>query len=251
MYHIQFLLIVFKVRRAHVVPVPDADMGTKMKKGILKPLKYFSQIFDNKEAEMQIGFPTDVKHVAHIGWDGPSVSSPSWMKEYHSAPLSSSCGEDGRESSPPDSWGSQEFASGGMEDSSVRRAAGSSKLSSSAVEPSPDSPDLLPASTKPKHSRRHQSDGSMSGDSPGRDSTEARRSRKPRKKEAAGPSDSPGQDMPAIPKQSHRKKNKGSSSAGGSVKSSKSKAPALAPPAGEESNTKPSSQATEEDYRVQ
>ncbi|RRT71756.1 hypothetical protein B296_00002190 [Ensete ventricosum] len=28
---------------------------------------------------MQIGFPTDVKHVAHIGWDGPSVSSPSWV----------------------------------------------------------------------------------------------------------------------------------------------------------------------------
>lgn len=227
-------------------------MGTKMKKGILKPLKYFSQIFDNKEAEMQIGFPTDVKHVAHIGWDGPSVSSPSWMKEYHSAPLGSSCGEDGRESSPTESWGSQEFASGGMEDSSVRQAAGRSKPSSSAVEPSPDSPDLLPASTKPKHSRRHQSDGSMSGDSPGRDSAEAtRRSRKPRKKEAAGPSDSPGQDMPAIPKQSHRKKNKGSSSAGGSVKSSKSKAPTSAPPAGEESNTKPSSEATEEDYRVQ
>ena len=30
---------------------------------------------------MQIGFPTDVKHVAHIGWDGPSVNSaPSWVK---------------------------------------------------------------------------------------------------------------------------------------------------------------------------
>ncbi|CAL9206604.1 unnamed protein product [Musa hybrid cultivar] len=247
MYPIQFLLIVFKVRRAHIVPEAEADMGTKMKKGILKPLKYFSQIFDNKEDDMQIGFPTDVKHVAHIGWDGPSVSSPSWMKEYHSAPLGSSCGEDGRESSPPESWGSQEFASGGMEDSSVRQAAGRSKPSSSAVEPSPDSPDLLPASTKPKHSRRHQSDGSMSGDS-----VEApRRSRKPRKKEAAGPSDSPGQDMPAIPKQSHRKKNKGSSSTGGSVKSSKSKAPTSAPPAGEESNTKPSSEAAEEDYRVQ
>ena len=28
---------------------------------------------DEKEPEMQIGYPTDVKHVAHIGWDGPSV----------------------------------------------------------------------------------------------------------------------------------------------------------------------------------
>lgn len=29
---------------------------------------------------MQIGYPTDVKHVAHIGWDGPSVNSPSWVR---------------------------------------------------------------------------------------------------------------------------------------------------------------------------
>ncbi|MBA0796839.1 hypothetical protein Gohar_007572 [Gossypium harknessii] len=36
---------------------------------------------------MQIGLPTDVKHVAHIGADGPSVNSnaPSWMNEFKSA----------------------------------------------------------------------------------------------------------------------------------------------------------------------
>lgn len=34
---------------------------------------------EDKEKEMQIGFPTDVKHVAHIGWDGPSVDNPSWV----------------------------------------------------------------------------------------------------------------------------------------------------------------------------
>ena len=36
---------------------------------------------------MQIGFPTDVKHVAHIGWDGPGSNNnnnnaggaPSWV----------------------------------------------------------------------------------------------------------------------------------------------------------------------------
>lgn len=30
---------------------------------------------------MQIGNPTDVKHVAHIGWDGPSdnATAPSWV----------------------------------------------------------------------------------------------------------------------------------------------------------------------------
>jgi len=36
---------------------------------------------NEKEAEMQIGTPTDVKHVAHIGWDGGSVNHnpPSWV----------------------------------------------------------------------------------------------------------------------------------------------------------------------------
>lgn len=32
---------------------------------------------NEKEAEMQIGYPTDVKHVAHIGLDGQSVNCPS------------------------------------------------------------------------------------------------------------------------------------------------------------------------------
>ncbi|ONM53159.1 Desiccation-associated protein, partial [Zea mays] len=72
-------------------------MGTKMKKGILKPFRYISTIMDGKEAEMQIGFPTDVKHVAHIGWDGPgstnnnnnnnsnnnSGGAPSWVSWQH------------------------------------------------------------------------------------------------------------------------------------------------------------------------
>lgn len=37
-----------------------------------------------KEEEIQIGNPTDVKHVAHIGWDGPSAdaSAPSWVRIY-------------------------------------------------------------------------------------------------------------------------------------------------------------------------
>ncbi|MQM22216.1 hypothetical protein Taro_055266 [Colocasia esculenta] len=48
-------------------------------KGLLKGLRYISQIFDAKEEEMQIGYPTDVKHVAHIGWDGPSVNPPTWV----------------------------------------------------------------------------------------------------------------------------------------------------------------------------
>lgn len=87
-----------------------SSSNNKMK-GLLKGLRYISEIFgmyfslfkkkkkrgfsdwndkmfelcvfaeNEKEPEMQIGLPTDVKHVAHIGWDGPSSvnSAPSWV----------------------------------------------------------------------------------------------------------------------------------------------------------------------------
>ncbi|CAN8306271.1 unnamed protein product [Cochlearia groenlandica] len=52
-------------------------------KGFLKGLRYITQIFDEeKDNEMQIGFPTDVKHVAHIGSDGPAADTPSWMGDF-------------------------------------------------------------------------------------------------------------------------------------------------------------------------
>ena len=58
-------------------------MATTMK-GLLKGLRYITQIFEDeeKEEEMQIGFPTDVKHVAHIGSDGPAANTPSWMNDF-------------------------------------------------------------------------------------------------------------------------------------------------------------------------
>ncbi|KAL1203194.1 CRIB domain-containing protein RIC7 [Cardamine amara subsp. amara] len=62
--------------------------STKMK-SLLKGLRYISQVFEGeKEQEMQIGNPTDVKHVAHIGWDGPSdnATAPTWMNEFKSSP---------------------------------------------------------------------------------------------------------------------------------------------------------------------
>ncbi|KMZ64737.1 CRIB domain-containing protein RIC7 [Zostera marina] len=60
-------------------------MNLKMK-GLLKGLRYISHIFEpaEKEQEMQIGNPTDVKHVAHIGSDGPATNPPAWMDEYKS-----------------------------------------------------------------------------------------------------------------------------------------------------------------------
>ncbi|KAF9672163.1 hypothetical protein SADUNF_Sadunf11G0012100 [Salix dunnii] len=60
-------------------------MATKIK-GLCKGLKYISQIFVVKEREMEIGYPTDVKHVAHIGWDGHSGSAPSWMNDFKAPP---------------------------------------------------------------------------------------------------------------------------------------------------------------------
>jgi len=38
---------------------------------------------EEKDKDMQIGFPTDVKHVAHIGSDGPATNVPSWVRFVH------------------------------------------------------------------------------------------------------------------------------------------------------------------------
>ncbi|XP_008439966.1 CRIB domain-containing protein RIC10-like isoform X1 [Cucumis melo] len=66
-------------------------MASKMK-GIYKSFKYITQIFGNvvKDREMEIGYPTDVKHVAHIGLDNssPSASAPSWMNEFKGGEVS-------------------------------------------------------------------------------------------------------------------------------------------------------------------
>ncbi|XP_042445510.1 CRIB domain-containing protein RIC10-like [Zingiber officinale] len=58
-------------------------MATRVK-GLFRGFKHISKIFVVKEDEMEIGHPTDVKHVAHIGWDRDSVHSPSWMKRFDS-----------------------------------------------------------------------------------------------------------------------------------------------------------------------
>ncbi|XP_075476502.1 uncharacterized protein LOC142517890 isoform X1 [Primulina tabacum] len=83
-------------------------MGTKMK-GIYKGFMYtLSQIFVVKEREMEIGTPTDVKHVAHIGWDGPSESAPSWMNEFRTTAdfTATSIGNSGSALSP---WSSHDY----------------------------------------------------------------------------------------------------------------------------------------------
>ncbi|CAL0320703.1 unnamed protein product [Lupinus luteus] len=88
-------------------------MPTKFK-GIYKSFKHITQIFVVKEREMEVGHPTDVKHVAHIGLDGLSGSGPSWMDDYETGDFSTSLGNLGgvRDPNPMDmhtSWSSQDF----------------------------------------------------------------------------------------------------------------------------------------------
>ncbi|KAG8370822.1 hypothetical protein BUALT_Bualt13G0023400 [Buddleja alternifolia] len=199
-------------------------MATKMK-GLLKGLRYISQIFDEeKEQEMQIGLPTDVKHVAHIGWDGPKVDSPSWMKEfkaptgYHTAPLGSP--GDPLKEDPEIHWVSEDSKRGHRTGNSPRTG-----------NPQPDLPEV------PRSSRRHHhhTTENNTNDSPKKkDSTKQRSSRRHQHKD---PSDttlkfnhhqrdptqastsSPARNLPDIPKKSRRKKSKETDGGDGSTRS--------------------------------
>ncbi|TKW06724.1 hypothetical protein SEVIR_7G259100v4 [Setaria viridis] len=77
-------------------------------KGFFKGIKVISRMFAAKEHEMEIGYPTDVKHVAHIGWDSAAGNaSPSWMNNIMAAPDFSSLGNFA--ASTGTSWASQDF----------------------------------------------------------------------------------------------------------------------------------------------
>ncbi|GAB4830930.1 hypothetical protein Ancab_004958 [Ancistrocladus abbreviatus] len=83
-------------------------MATKMK-GICKGIKYISHLFVVKEREMEIGYPTDVKHVAHIGWDGPDGSAPSWMSDFKTSADFSAASVGSMGGSRDPTWSSQDF----------------------------------------------------------------------------------------------------------------------------------------------
>ncbi|XP_037487302.1 CRIB domain-containing protein RIC10-like [Triticum dicoccoides] len=82
-------------------------------KGFFKGFKIISQIFAAKEQEMVIGRPTDVKHVAHIGWSSSTPgtltgnASPSWMNVIEGSSDFSSLGYFAP--SAGTSWTSQDF----------------------------------------------------------------------------------------------------------------------------------------------
>jgi hypothetical protein len=70
-----------------------AGKGESLVARLLRGFKNLSQIFavydeddeEEEEREMVIGLPTDVKHVAHIGWDG-STSTTTSLRSWNRAP---------------------------------------------------------------------------------------------------------------------------------------------------------------------
>ncbi|XP_073144035.1 CRIB domain-containing protein RIC6-like isoform X2 [Henckelia pumila] len=183
-------------------------MSSAKMKGLLKGLRYISQIFEEKEAEMQIGFPTDVKHVAHIGWDGSSNNdAPSWMNEYksptefQSAPLSSP--RDSREDINEIKWVSQDSGRGSRRTKSPAREhhelPNSSRRQSSTDSVTNESPKKKDSSSKSRQPRRHHLKDSCL-------------------KESSSGNDSPSRELPDLPKKSRRKKSKESVTRGGSSK---------------------------------
>eukprot|EP00249_Psilotum_nudum_P019402 c27234_g2_i1 orf=291-1355(-) len=71
---------------ATFTPASKASKFRLRLKVVLKGVASLTQIFGFRGHELEIGYPTDVKHVAHIGWDGPSVTGPGWMDELRPAP---------------------------------------------------------------------------------------------------------------------------------------------------------------------
>ncbi|XP_022760844.1 CRIB domain-containing protein RIC4-like [Durio zibethinus] len=64
------------------LPLAKLNISGGIQRFIRTTIKGFSQLFVYKEeieevtVEMEIGFPTDVKHVTHIGLDGTTTTNP-------------------------------------------------------------------------------------------------------------------------------------------------------------------------------
>ncbi|XP_074298382.1 CRIB domain-containing protein RIC10-like [Silene latifolia] len=109
--------------------------STKIK-GICKgSFKYISHLFVVKERELEIGSPTDVKHVAHIGWNSPDSTSPSWMNEFKAGSdmAVTSIGSIGGSNDP--TWSSHDF------EHTLGRQQSSAKLSNFPPANMPSIPD--------------------------------------------------------------------------------------------------------------
>lgn len=202
-------------------------MTTKNMKGLFKGLRYIGQIFDeeNKDDEIQIGFPTDVKHVAHIGWDGPSQAAadanPSWMKEFkanpgfQSGPLDSN-GNNAEKENPEIKWVSEDSKKGKKaKDSHAKDLPEVPKASrrrnssdTTNINMSSESPKKKDSSTKPRQSRRHNSKDSSEGSV-----------RSSRQLNESGQPGSPSKGHADGEKKTRRKKSKDTDGGGGSTRS--------------------------------
>lgn len=78
--------------KSSFLPLPKSNISVGIQK-VIKGFKNLSNLFqfykdededDDDESEMVIGFPTDVQHVAHIGWDG--FNSGGSMKSWNKGP---------------------------------------------------------------------------------------------------------------------------------------------------------------------
>ncbi|KAL8204659.1 hypothetical protein R6Q57_010282 [Mikania cordata] len=76
-----------------VAPISRSDISGVMERMIRSTFKSVTQIFAYKdiedveiESELEIGFPTDVKHVTHIGYDGSVTTNPSKIWDHLQPP---------------------------------------------------------------------------------------------------------------------------------------------------------------------
>ncbi|KAF6145614.1 hypothetical protein GIB67_037647 [Kingdonia uniflora] len=201
-----------------------SEMTTTMK-GLLKGLRFISQIFENEsdEKEMQIGYPTDVKHVGHIGWTGgPTMNEFNTNPKVLPAPSSTTTlGDAAKETVlskqlSKDANGISESSQEGLvreKDArkGSRRQTSGTNASLSSKSRTKDVQD------GPKHSRRHNSAGA-SVNSPRRELVpDGDETRAMSRLANCSSTESPSQDvLPLVPKQSRKKKSKGSTGGGSS-----------------------------------
>ncbi|RZC62401.1 hypothetical protein C5167_024153 [Papaver somniferum] len=193
-------------------------------KGILKGLRYISQIFENdyeeeEEEEMQIGCPTDVQHVAHIGVEGPAVANPSWMN--------------GKKSEASESASKAKNKKGEANTKSKAKNA-SQDLSQEGTD-LPQSTQDISEVAKPSRNRRHSTSVTLNSSETQElevpkkssrrghslDLTEQKKSSATKKSKDHSSSSNEGLDAPSIPKSSRKKKLKESPSTVGVAATSK------------------------------
>ncbi|XP_052489423.1 CRIB domain-containing protein RIC7 [Gossypium raimondii] len=151
-------------------------------KGLLKGFRYITQLFENgvnfnfaesdKEPEMQIGMPTDVKHVAHIGWDGPSAvnSTPSWVMNEFKTPAG------GLQSTPLAQAGEERLSRKGLRaQSSSTRDMPDLPKSSKRTSSTKENASSTKQSKKPSKSTRKPKDASQTTETTTKDSKKSRR----------------------------------------------------------------------------